>query len=81
MPITEKIRVLIVDDISETRENVRRLLQFDNAVEVVGMARGGQEAINLSQSLKPDVVIMDINMPDMDGITATEAIRRKVFYI
>ncbi len=80
MPITEKIRVLIVDDISETRENVRRLLQFDNAVEVVGMARGGQEAINLSQSLKPDVVIMDINMPDMDGITATEAIRRKVSY-
>ncbi len=80
MPITEKIRVLIVDDISETRENVRRLLQFDNAVEVVGMARGGQEAINLSQSLKPDVVIMDINMPDMDGITATEAIRRKVPY-
>jgi pilus assembly protein CpaE len=78
MPSQEKIRVLIVDDIAETRENVRRLLQFDMNIEVVGAARSGQEAISLSQEIKPDVIIMDINMPDMDGITATEAIRRKV---
>lgn len=74
----EKIRVLIVDDLAEARENIRRLLQFNLSNEVVGVARTGQEAIQLSEQLKPDVVIMDINMPDMDGITATEAIRRKV---
>lgn len=74
----EKIRVLIVDDLAEARENIRRLLHFDLSNEVVGAARNGQEAIQLSEQLKPDVVIMDINMPDMDGITATEAIRRKV---
>ncbi|MEP0804966.1 MAG: response regulator [Chloroflexota bacterium] len=73
----EKIRVLIVDDVSETRENVKKLLQFESDVEVVGVARTGKEAIQASQDLNPDVVLMDINMPDMDGITATEAIRAK----
>jgi pilus assembly protein CpaE len=75
MPAGDKIRVIIVDDVSETRENVRKLLQFESDVDVVGMARTGKEAIQLSQELNPDVVLMDINMPDMDGITATEAIR------
>jgi pilus assembly protein CpaE len=77
MPAGDKIRVVIVDDVSETRENVRKLLQFESDVDVVGMARTGKEAIQLSQELNPDVVLMDINMPDMDGITATEAIRAK----
>ena len=71
----DKIRVLIVDDVSETRENVKKLLQFESDVEVVGIARTGKEAIQISQELNPDVVLMDINMPDMDGIVATEAIR------
>jgi pilus assembly protein CpaE len=77
MPTGEKIRVMIVDDVSETRENVRKLLQFESDVDVVGVARTGKEAIQLSQDLNPDVVLMDINMPDMDGISATEAIRAK----
>ena len=77
MPSGDKIRVLIVDDVSETRENVRKLLQFESDVDVVGVARTGREAIQLSQDLNPDVVLMDINMPDMDGIAATEAIRSK----
>lgn len=77
MPADEKIRVMIVDDVSETRENVRKLLQFESDVDVVGVARTGKEAIQISQELNPDVVLMDINMPDMDGITATEAIRSK----
>ncbi len=77
MPTGEKIRVMIVDDVSETRENVRKLLQFESDVDVVGAARTGKEAIQLSQDLNPDVVLMDINMPDMDGISATEQIRAK----
>jgi len=77
MPSGDKIRVLIVDDVSETRENVRKLLQFESDVDVVGVARTGKEAIQLSQDLDPDVILMDINMPDMDGIAATEAIRSR----
>ena len=77
MPVGDKIRVIIVDDVSETRENVRKLLQFESDVDVVGLARTGKEAIQISQELNPDVVLMDINMPDMDGISATEAIRAK----
>ena len=75
MPVGDKIRVVIVDDVSETRENVRKLLQFESDVDVVGLARTGKEAIQISKDLNPDVVLMDINMPDMDGIAATEAIR------
>jgi len=81
MSVQEKIRVLIVDDIAETRENIRRMLQFDHNIEVVGMARTGREAIQLSQQAKPDVIVMDINMPDMDGITATQEIKKKAPYI
>jgi len=77
----DKIRVLIVDDIAETRENIRKLLQFENDVEVVGAARTGREGIEIARETKPDVVLMDINMPDMDGITATETIRKGMPYI
>ncbi|BCY18484.1 transcriptional regulator [Leptolinea sp. HRD-7] len=80
MPGQEKIRVLIVDDIAETRETVRRLLQFDTTIEVLGGAQSGLEAIAQCEQLKPDVVLMDINMPDMNGIEATEAIRKKTPY-
>jgi pilus assembly protein CpaE len=75
-----KIRVIIVDDIAETRENIRKLLQFESDFEVVGVARTGREAIDLSKEAKPDVLLMDINMPDMDGISATEAIRKILPY-
>ena len=77
----DKIRVLIVDDIAETRENVRKLLQFESDVEVVGTARTGKEGIQLALELDPDVVLMDINMPDIDGITATENIRQQANHI
>ena len=73
----DKIRVLIVDDIAETRENVRKLLQFESDVDVTGTARSGREGIQLALELDPDVVLMDINMPDIDGISATEVIRQK----
>ncbi|MBN2043603.1 MAG: response regulator [Anaerolineales bacterium] len=78
MADTEKITVVIVDDIAETRENIRKLLQFEPNVDVVGVARSGAEAIKVSAETNPDVVLMDINMPDMDGITATERIRARL---
>jgi pilus assembly protein CpaE len=77
----ENIRVLIVDDVAETRENVKKLLQFEADVEVVGAARTGKEGIQLSQEVNPDVVLMDINMPDIDGISATEIIRQKTPHV
>jgi len=73
----DKVRILVVDDIAETRENIRKLLQFESDVDVVGAARSGKEGIQLAQELDPDVVLMDINMPDIDGITATDIIRKK----
>jgi pilus assembly protein CpaE len=74
----DKFRILIVDDVAETRENLRKLLQFEADIEVVAAARTGKEAIQLAQEANPDVVLMDINMPDMDGIAATEIIRQKM---
>ena len=68
------IKVLIVDDIADTRENLRKLLAFEADIEVVGAAGTGREAVEIAGQVKPDVVLMDINMPDMDGITATKAI-------
>lgn len=73
----ERIRVLIVDDIAETRENLRKLLSFDPGIEVVGAAASGQEGIALVREYRPHVVLMDINMPGMDGITATEIIQKE----
>lgn len=75
---SEKIRVLIVDDIAETRENLRKLLSFAPDIEVVGTAATGEEGVQLARELVPHVVIMDINLPGMDGITATEQIVREV---
>jgi two-component system cell cycle response regulator DivK len=72
---TPKINVLIVDDVAETRENIRKLLQFEPDIEVVGMARTGREGIQLAKEAKPHVVLMDINMPDMDGYTLTARIK------
>jgi len=76
MPAGQKVRVIIVDDIAETRENVRKLLQFEADIEVIGAAKSGKEGIEFSKEQDPDVILMDINMPDMDGISATEAILR-----
>lgn len=70
----EKIRLLIVDDIAQTRTDLRRLLYFEDDLEVVGEASDGEEALNLVAEQMPDIVLMDINMPVMDGITATEKI-------
>jgi pilus assembly protein CpaE len=70
--MADQIRVLIVDDIPETRDHLTKLLGFESDIEVVGSASSGKEALDLAVKLSPDVVLMDINMPDMDGISATE---------
>lgn len=74
MATGQKVRVIIVDDIAETRENVRKLLQFEADIDVIGAAKSGKEGIEFSKEQDPDVILMDINMPDMDGIAATEKI-------
>ena len=70
--MTEPIRVLIVDDIAETRDHISKLLSFETDMNVVGTAASGPEALALAPELAPDVVLMDINMPGMDGIATTE---------
>ncbi len=72
------IRILLVDDHSMVRQGQRLFLQYDPELEVVGEAADGAQALLLSRELKPDVVLMDLLMPGMDGIEATAAIRREL---
>ena len=69
------IRLLLVDDHTLVREGLRSLLAAYNHLEVIGEAENGTEAIELARRLDPDVVVMDINMPDMDGIEATKQLK------
>ncbi len=78
MASSGKIRVLIVDDILESRDNVAKLLRFEPDVVIVGTAEGGQEGIDLAFQLEPDIVLMDINMPGVDGISATTRISSRL---
>ena len=75
--MNDQIKVLIVDDILETRDHLSKLLSFEADIDVVGVAASGAEAIERAVALAPDVVLMDINMPDMDGIAATELLAIK----
>ena len=72
------IRVLIADDHNVVRQGLRMFLGSDPELEIVGEARDGAEALRLTHQLHPDVVLMDLLMPVMDGIQATAAIRREV---
>jgi len=72
------IKVLIVDDHQVVREGLRRILENDDEIEVVGEARTGEEAIVKAVSLVPDVIIMDLKMPGIDGIMATHEIKQRM---
>jgi DNA-binding NarL/FixJ family response regulator len=69
------IRVVIADDHNVVRKGIRELLSDEDDIEVVGEARNGQEAIDLATALAPDVVVMDIAMPELSGVEATRQIR------
>jgi NarL family two-component system response regulator LiaR len=72
------IRILIVDDHSVVRQGLKMFLALDPGLEVVGEAANGSEALRLARELEPDVVLMDLLMPVMDGVAATEVIRREL---
>lgn len=72
------INILIVDDHSVVRQGLKMFLGLDPELNVIGEASNGSQAIELAKKLKPDVVLMDLMMPVMDGVTATQEIRRKL---
>lgn len=72
--LESSIRVLVVDDNFVVRRGLQSSLEFDSGVEVVGEAASGVDAVRLTRDLVPDIVLMDIRMPVMDGISATETI-------
>ena len=72
------IRVLLVDDHSVVRQGLRMFLALDSELEVVGEARNGREALQQARTLRPNVVLMDLLMPEMDGLQATTAIRQEL---
>lgn len=72
------VRVLLVDDESAVRRGLHTRLQLEADIEIVGEAATGVEAVCLAQALVPDVVLMDVEMPEMDGIVATAALQALV---
>ena len=72
------VRALIADDHEVVRQGLRTVLKRDAEIELVGEAADGEEALQLARELRPDVVVMDLLMPKMDGIAATEAIRAEM---
>jgi DNA-binding NarL/FixJ family response regulator len=79
--IMEKIKVLIADDHGVVREGLMAMLQAIDVVDVVGEAKNGQDAVEQTRKLLPDVILMDLRMPCMDGVEATRLIKREFPHI
>ena len=74
----QAVRVLIVDDQQLMRDGIASLLKIQDGLEIVGMAANGQEAVELAVSQQPDVILMDVRMPILDGVAATEQVHRQL---
>lgn len=75
--MNDAIRLLLVDDHTLVRQGIRSLLETQDDMEVVGEASGGHEAISMAGDLRPDVTLMDLAMPDMNGMEATRQIKKQ----
>jgi pilus assembly protein CpaE len=76
---TQKVTILLVDDMVDTREGLKKLLSYEPDFKVVGTAGTGREGLEMTKQLKPDIVLMDINMPDMDGLEAAGRITKSIW--
>jgi DNA-binding NarL/FixJ family response regulator len=72
-----KIKILIVDDLQHVRSSLRTILALADDLKVIGEAGNGLEAIHLVNELKPDIVLMDVEMPQLDGLSATQRIKQQ----
>ena len=77
MEVTLNIKVMLADDHVLMREGIRQLLEFDGSIEVIGEASDGEECLQKLEKVKPDVLLLDINMPKLNGIEVLEEIKRK----
>ncbi|MBC7997412.1 MAG: response regulator transcription factor [Leptolyngbya sp.] len=75
--MTERVKVLLVEDHPHMRRSLRRLLEADEAIEIVGEASDGREGVEMCVKLHPDVVLLDVGLPIMDGIEACRMMREK----
>ena len=73
----DQIKVLIVDDHPLLRQGLTRLLELEQDIKVVGQAKNGEEALAVVEKLQPDVILLDINMPGMNGIETTRILREQ----